>query len=483
MGFFWDTKFHVESCCSDSPTPSSSPLWASIVSILNSHSIKITGKTLGFLNPLLYQMAKECPNCLKDITVGNNKCTSTICTNQCKGFQAACGWDPVTGLGSPNIGNILKYITKLLEKNKTTITQRKIYLNFTELTSDLREYFSNPSANLTEKLFPWIYYSPNNRTVNDFKGEKNSKGIVICTGNEHFGVALVAIKALEIIENELPIEVIYSTSSDLSQENQDILRKNYPNIRLIDLSTMSFNDNYLKLRGWEIKSYAVLASQFEQVLLIDADVLFFEKPSILFQHELYIQTGSLFFHDRPIITKGHIHWIESFSIQSNRTYPQRTQESGVVLIDKSRLFFGLLAICKLNDYHERHRITYEHLYGDKDTWWIGLHMMNLSYSFVPTMTAGIGQIGKKKKQTIICGHLLHYDEQKTLLWWNGGILKNRSQNKRDLLNIEAWNVEGQWRIGIYSCLSNNEQQPRKFTSRQQQLLNSYHRITTEVFHI
>ncbi|CAF1030010.1 unnamed protein product [Adineta steineri] len=97
-------------------TSMSSPLWAGIVSILNSRSIKITGKTLGFLNPLLYKMAKECPECLKDITVGNNKCTRTVCTDQCKGFQAACGWDPVTGLGTPNVGNILKYITKLLKK-------------------------------------------------------------------------------------------------------------------------------------------------------------------------------------------------------------------------------------------------------------------------------------------------------------------------------------------------------------------------------
>ncbi|CAF1029699.1 unnamed protein product [Adineta steineri] len=40
-------------------TSTSSPLWAGIVSILNSRSIKITGKTLGFLNPLLYKMAKE----------------------------------------------------------------------------------------------------------------------------------------------------------------------------------------------------------------------------------------------------------------------------------------------------------------------------------------------------------------------------------------------------------------------------------------
>ncbi|CAF1044572.1 unnamed protein product [Adineta steineri] len=97
-------------------TSMSSPLWAGIVSILNSRSIKITGKTLGFLNPLLYKMAKECPECFNDITVGNNKCTSTICTDQCKGFQAACGWDPVTGLGTPNVENILKYITELCEK-------------------------------------------------------------------------------------------------------------------------------------------------------------------------------------------------------------------------------------------------------------------------------------------------------------------------------------------------------------------------------
>ncbi len=102
-------------------TSMSSPLWAGIVSILNSHSIKITGKTLGFLNPLLYKMAKECPDCFHDITVGNNKCPNAGCTDQCKGFQAAYGWDPVTGLGSPQFGNMLQYITKLLKKkiNKT----------------------------------------------------------------------------------------------------------------------------------------------------------------------------------------------------------------------------------------------------------------------------------------------------------------------------------------------------------------------------
>jgi tripeptidyl-peptidase-1 len=96
----------------------STPLWAGIVSILNSHSIDLTGQTLDFLNPLLYKMAEECPRCFNDITSGNNICPETDCFDRCRAFETAQGWDPVTGLGSPNVGKILKYITKLLAKKQ-----------------------------------------------------------------------------------------------------------------------------------------------------------------------------------------------------------------------------------------------------------------------------------------------------------------------------------------------------------------------------
>ncbi|CAF1555932.1 unnamed protein product, partial [Didymodactylos carnosus] len=98
-------------------TSMSAPLWAGIVSILNSYSLKWTNKTLGFLNPLLYKMSEECPTCFNDITLGDNKCPDrSYCTIKCQGFQAIRGWDPVTGLGSPNVKQIIKYITRLLKK-------------------------------------------------------------------------------------------------------------------------------------------------------------------------------------------------------------------------------------------------------------------------------------------------------------------------------------------------------------------------------
>jgi kumamolisin len=64
-------------------TSAVAPLWAALLARIN----QTTGKSAGFLNPLLYQN----PQALRDIVVGNNG-----------DFDAAAGWDACTGLGSPN---------------------------------------------------------------------------------------------------------------------------------------------------------------------------------------------------------------------------------------------------------------------------------------------------------------------------------------------------------------------------------------------
>lgn len=66
---------------------------------------------LGFVNPLLYKMPSSSFN---DITVGDNICTEDGCSSSCKGYKCATGWDPVTGLGSPNYGAIDTYLTNNL---------------------------------------------------------------------------------------------------------------------------------------------------------------------------------------------------------------------------------------------------------------------------------------------------------------------------------------------------------------------------------
>jgi len=94
-------------------TSCAAPIFASIASLLNHASNKKSGKNLGFLNPLLYQMQAADPTTFTDIVTGNNLCTEDGCSPSCKGFYAAKGWDPVTGLGTPNFPSMLKYVNNL----------------------------------------------------------------------------------------------------------------------------------------------------------------------------------------------------------------------------------------------------------------------------------------------------------------------------------------------------------------------------------
>ncbi|MBV9507612.1 MAG: S8/S53 family peptidase [Acidobacteriia bacterium] len=71
-------------------TSAVAPLWAGLIALLN----QALGRPLGFAQPALYQAGTSA---FVDITSGNND-----------GYDAASGWDPCTGLGSPNGNALLK---------------------------------------------------------------------------------------------------------------------------------------------------------------------------------------------------------------------------------------------------------------------------------------------------------------------------------------------------------------------------------------
>jgi tripeptidyl-peptidase-1 len=89
-------------------TSCSAPAFAGIVALLNDARLKKGQPVLGFLNPLLYSS----PDALNDITLGG----STGCDGHGRfhgapngspvipfaSWNATAGWDPVTGLGTPN---------------------------------------------------------------------------------------------------------------------------------------------------------------------------------------------------------------------------------------------------------------------------------------------------------------------------------------------------------------------------------------------
>lgn len=81
-------------------TSCGSPQWAGLLALAD----QMAGRDLGYINPALYQIANNPAQYARDffdVTLGNNQ-TSTI-----PGYSASSGWDAVTGLGSPNVANLL----------------------------------------------------------------------------------------------------------------------------------------------------------------------------------------------------------------------------------------------------------------------------------------------------------------------------------------------------------------------------------------
>ncbi len=79
-------------------TSAVAPLWAALVALMNEQ----LGKNVGFLNPTLYKLGEAD---FHDITSGNND------DSKLGYYSAKTGWDPCTGLGSPNGAVLLKAIS------------------------------------------------------------------------------------------------------------------------------------------------------------------------------------------------------------------------------------------------------------------------------------------------------------------------------------------------------------------------------------
>jgi subtilase family serine protease len=81
-------------------TSASSPQWAGITAMAD----QIAGRDLGFLNPALYSIANDPVKYAADFYDPFQNCNQT---SSIPGWCASKGWDAVTGLGTPNVANLV----------------------------------------------------------------------------------------------------------------------------------------------------------------------------------------------------------------------------------------------------------------------------------------------------------------------------------------------------------------------------------------
>ncbi len=85
-------------------TSAVAPLWAGPIARINQRLASLGSKPVGFFNPLIYASSIANSGVFNDILTGTNDITGTLNGR----YTADPGWDPASGLGTPNG-------TKLLE--------------------------------------------------------------------------------------------------------------------------------------------------------------------------------------------------------------------------------------------------------------------------------------------------------------------------------------------------------------------------------
>lgn len=207
-------------------------------------------------------------------------------------------------------------------------------------------------------------------------------GLVACVGSNNFLVAAHLVRILRnVLNSTLPIEIFYAGENDLSGPRQSDLKALDANLETVDLLEY-FDDSGAGLQtgGYAMKPFAALTSRFEKVILVDADVIFLQRPDGIFEeHPALKDTGTLFWHDRAYTDPGDFSrrdWVKGLldgrqpsALLNQSIFWQedlwQEMDSGVVCIDKTKstAFMGLVFATWMNSKEIREEIVYKAVLG------------------------------------------------------------------------------------------------------------------------
>jgi len=377
-----------------------------------------------------------------------------------------------TGQRSRRIIEWLEYVDKTPEKSKD---RTSLLYTIDEVSSSLFSFVPRPDAKSRKPRL----------TALRNRYDAGSRGIVMPVGgsdsNIRFAGHLIA-SLREVLGCKLPIEIAYAGDHDLPPKARETLASFDGTGQISFLNVWDvFDDAPLRLRdgGWAIKPFAVLASRFEQVILVDADSVFLQNPENLFRQKPYLRTGAYMFHDRLLwqysFGARHRWWHDqikepSAALDKSLVWVKDWSEecdSGVVVLDKSRLpvFVGLAHVAWQNTFEVREEVTYKLTYGDKESWWLGMELVGATYEFEEYYGSMLGWESKHiedgKESPAVCSFVIaHLDDEGRLLWYNGSLLKNKVKHPQTYDVPEAWMMDGTWKKGTTkgerSCMVDSE---------------------------
>ncbi len=99
-------------------TSLATPIWATIIAMINQARRKSNQPRVGMINHALYKLNDKNHELFRNIVIGNNDIIMNVINQEGRvtkhrlsGYHSREKWDPVSGLGVPNVENIIKAFT------------------------------------------------------------------------------------------------------------------------------------------------------------------------------------------------------------------------------------------------------------------------------------------------------------------------------------------------------------------------------------
>jgi hypothetical protein len=207
-----------------------------------------------------------------------------------------------------------------------------------------------------------------------FPGGFTGRGVVMVGGGSYFPSAYVSIRVLRHIGCSLPLQ-LWHLDGEMTEPMRELVRPF--GVECVNADAVAQDHPFRFLdghwwKGWQLKSYAIAHSPFEEVLLLDADCYPTRDPGFLFSWPPYQEHGAIFWPDREASHLTDEHWrilgIEPCGVSF---------ESGQLVVNK-RLCWRELQLALWYNAHADY--VYQHLWGDKDTFNVAWRQLGRSYA-------------------------------------------------------------------------------------------------------
>jgi hypothetical protein len=193
------------------------------------------------------------------------------------------------------------------------------------------------------------------RSCSFIPGPLAGDGLVICGEGRYWPGIVVAVRLLRSCGSDLAVQVWHNGT--IGKELDDV-----PGVTLVDAAAVREAHPARILRGWEIKTYAILHSGFRRVLFLDADAYCVIDPRLLFT--MLDDFPFAFWEDFPRC-RQNVHW-SWYVIAGNHVPPV---QGGQLLLDVERFWRETILAHWLNQHSD---YFYRHQFGDQDSWRVAL---------------------------------------------------------------------------------------------------------------